>query len=129
MITEDMIDDMMEWNQDKRVWWPHVWSVLESIIINYENWNKNDRKYFIQFIEALINLMPCEECAWHFQHYIRENPIPWNRKDILNWLIVAHDNVNEHLGRDRLWFVEWLRNISMRILDRLHDLDWDDNNN
>lgn len=122
LITEEMIDDMMIGNTDARVWWPHVWATLESIIINYENNNKTDRKFLIQFIEALIALMPCEECAWHFQQYVRQNPIPWNRKDILDWLIVAHDNVNEHTGKNRLWFVEWLRNISIRIHNRL--LEW-----
>lgn len=124
LITEEMIDDMMEWNEDKRLWWPHVRYVLESIIINYDNKKKSDRKHFLQFIESLINLMPCEECASHFQAYVRANPIPWNRKDILDWLIIAHDNVNEHLWRDRLWFVDWLKNISLRITEKLATLDW-----
>jgi len=75
---------------------------LESVVIAYENPSKQDRKYLIQFVQALIALMPCNECAEHFQKYVRENPIPRTRKELLDWLITAHDNVNERNGKDRL---------------------------
>ena len=51
-------------------------------------------------LEDLINtlpmLIPCEECAEHFEQQLNNNYPPLNsRLKMLEWIITLHDNVNE----------------------------------
>jgi hypothetical protein len=120
-ITEDHIDIMMSWYNSKDLFWPEMWSVLEKIIINYDNNCIQQRKSLLIFLDVLWDLIPCDECAEHFKKQISYNPPPDTRIELLQWIIGLHDNINELNGKNRLWFRDWLKSISERIEKQLLD--------
>lgn len=120
-ITEEHIDIMMSWYNSKDIFWPEMRSVLEKIIIWYDANCIKQRKSLLIFLDVLWNLIPCDECAEHFQEQISYNPPPDTRIELLKWLIELHDNVNEWNWKKRLWFKEWLKSISERIEKQLLD--------
>lgn len=114
-ITEEDIDNMMEGYEDPDKRWPHVRATLEYCIIKYDNNCANSHKQICDLISALIFLLPCDDCSSHFQVYVDNYPVPKTRKELLEWIIRAHDNVNFHNWKETLGSVEWLKNISNRI--------------
>ena len=118
-ITEEDIDIMMDWYSSKDVFWPELWSVLEKFIIWIDNNCKFQLDQLNRVIYALPNLIPCEECADHFQEQLSNNPPPSTRLELLKRLIELHDNVNEWNWKERLWFERWLESISNRISNKL----------
>jgi len=47
-------------------------------------------------INSLHLVIPCEECAEHFETQLSNNPPPYeSRLKMLQWIIELHDNVNE----------------------------------
>jgi len=120
-ITEEHIDIMMSWYNSKDIFWPEMRSVLEKIIINYDNNCIKQRKSLLIFLDVLWDLIPCDECAEHFQKQIEDNPPPDTRIELLYWLITLHDNVNEWNWKPKLWWKNWLKSISERIEKQLLD--------
>ncbi len=63
------------------------------------------------FYKALGDVMPCKDCADHFQELMHELPVS-NFLDtgsvLFEWTVLVHNRVNRRLGRD-----EW-------ALDRAH---------
>ena len=119
-ITEENIDIMMAWYDQREVWWPDIWATLEYVALSYDPGNKY---VLLQFLLNLANLMPCEECWDHFRDQVHENrdKIDWwiTRIELLDMIIKMHNNVNTWNWKPTLTFKEWLKNISDRIQEKL----------
>ncbi len=116
-ITEDHIDIMMSWYNEKSVFWPSLRFILELIVIWYD---KSMHNHICTLLYALSRTIPCEECAEHFREQLRDNDVPIERIDILKLLIDMHNNVNRWNWKPELTFREALKSISERI-EKLRD--------
>lgn len=111
-ITEDHIDIMMSWYNEKDVFWPSLRFILELVVIWYD---ESMHSTLCSFLDSLSWLIPCEECAKHFREQLMNNNIPKNRIDILKLLIDMHNNVNRWNWKPELTFRDALKSISERI--------------
>lgn len=83
-------------NLSPNVWGPCAWIFLHSISYSYpENPTENHKKEYLDFLNSLTHVIPCENCRQHFSEYIIENPPKLNSRDEFSeWLIDLHNNVN-----------------------------------
>jgi len=64
------------------------------------NPNKLIKKYYYDLFALMINLIPCNKCLNNFKKYIISHPINLNsKKDIIQWFIDAHNDVNKSLNK------------------------------
>ena len=60
-----------------------------------------ERQLLLRFFTDFSQLYPCGECASHFQELLREIPPQTSsRMASALWLCMAHNKVNERLGKD-----------------------------
>lgn len=86
-------------NLNPKIWGPHAWFFIDSIVIalpnNIDNKMQNELKHF--FI-SLQSLLPCEKCRLHFSEYIKQTNIieyDFSTKDnVIIWVNSLHNNVN-----------------------------------
>ena len=93
----------MKLNLSSTVWGPSLWRVLHSLSFSIEDGNKNDRKNFLDFLESLRSLLPCEDCRQHFCLYMKENS-PNDASDLAVWTFEFHNAVNKRLGKPQYVF-------------------------
>ena len=99
-------------NLNPKIWGPHAWFFIESIIIalpnNIDTNMQNELKHF--FI-SLQSLLPCEKCRLHFSEYLKKTNIidyDFSTKDnVINWVYSLHNNVNsinnkKHISIDKM---------------------------
>jgi hypothetical protein len=93
----------MKLNLNTTVWGPSLWRVLHSLSFSIEDGNKNDRKNFLDVLESLRSLLPCEDCRQHFCAYMKENN-PNEAADLAVWTFDFHNAVNTRLGKPQYGF-------------------------
>ena len=93
----------MKLNLNTTVWGPSLWRVLHSLSFSIEDGNKNDRKNFLDVLESLQTLLPCEDCRQHFCAYMKENN-PNDAEDLAVWTFNFHNEVNTRLGKPQYAF-------------------------
>jgi hypothetical protein len=84
---------------DPEIWGPKGWFFLHSITLNYpDNPTTNDKQNYKMFFESLKNVLPCEFCSKHFKENFDKHPlndeILNTKKNLVNWLIEMHNEVN-----------------------------------
>ena len=78
-------------------WGPGTWNLLYSIAHECDNENLC-RDDFIEFLNVLAKLLPCEECRREFGEYISTNPIKEEEK-LKIWINNLHNDVRRRLGK------------------------------
>ena len=90
----------MKGNLSTTVWGPSMWRVLHSLSFSISEENEKDRKKFLDFLESLRTLLPCEDCRLHFSQYLEEHN-PQKAENLAVWTFDFHNAVNERLGKGR----------------------------
>lgn len=86
-------------NLNPKIWGPHGWFFIESIIIALpNNIDLNMQNELKHFFISLQSLLPCEKCRLHFSEYIKKTDIVnydfSNKNNVIKWINSAHNNVN-----------------------------------
>lgn len=81
-------------NLNPKVWGPHAWFFLDSIVISMDNDNIADYKAFFQQLQKVL---PCAGCRKHFGEYLQQTPLSTvNTKDeFLVWIHNLHNLVRQ----------------------------------
>tara|TARA_Y100000389_G_scaffold195770_1_gene227669 strand:- start:978 stop:1364 length:387 start_codon:yes stop_codon:yes gene_type:complete len=81
---------------DPEIWGPHAWIFLHTITLNYpENPTYQDKQSHRFLFESLKNTIPCPKCREHYKENLIRYPIQLDsKKDLINWLINIHNQVN-----------------------------------
>jgi hypothetical protein len=82
-------------------WGPECWKVIHSVAAT--SVTRQQRLDFVEFIEVLAKVLPCEACKQHFRENMRKNDVRQylkNEKTLFMWTFIMHDAVNEALKRD-----------------------------
>lgn len=91
------------------VWGPFFWHTIHIIALGYpKNPTYTDKKCAKDFYESLAFLLPCSVCREHYKEHITKKPLtPFldTRKDLLQWTIDIHNEVNKMLGKPE-WTME-----------------------
>ena len=91
---------------DPEIWGPNAWIFLHTITLNYPN-NPSiyDKQYYKNFFMSLQIVLPCEWCSKNYKLHIIKYPIDNylnSKKDLVTWLIIIHNEVNEILKKKKL---------------------------
>lgn len=93
------------------IWGPHAWIFLHSVTFDYpDNPSPHIKEQFKNFFESLQYILPCEMCREHYKHNLKRFPITNNvlksRKNLIEWLIDIHNNVNKSNKKPKLKYQE-----------------------
>ena len=91
-------------NLGPNVWGPYGWKFLHFITIGYpENPSNQDKLNYKNFFHSLGNVIPCPTCAQHYKQHLNMYPLTdnilSNKKNVINWLIDVHNEVNKSLNK------------------------------
>lgn len=77
------------------------WTLLHTIAAYYpDNPTDEDKLKNLNFIKSFSQVFPCNYCAKDFQEIIRDYPPDLNnRYHFSQWMCMAHNMVNEKLGK------------------------------
>ena len=89
-----------------KIWGPPLWFSLHTITLHYpEKPSLYDKKAMSDFFTNLQYVLPCKTCSQRYDHYLTKHPIQNylnSRNDLVRWLIKIHNEVNEHIGYQRI---------------------------
>ena len=95
---------------EPNIWGKHAWIFLHSVTMNYpEKPTMSDRNNYKTFFEKVQYILPCEVCKKHYALHIRNAPIDnalKSRRDLVEWLIEIHNDVNRDLNKQTLCYDE-----------------------
>ncbi len=80
---------------DPKVWGPSYWNVLHYSALNA---NTRDKRYtYIQFVENLPSMIPCNACREHLKQNLIKYPVrnyAINEMSLFEWSWMLHNLVN-----------------------------------
>ena len=92
-------------------WGPAGWNFIHAASFSYpEHPTEEQRMHMYAFLQALGHVLPCKLCCKHFSRMTeRDCPdhhssVLSSRKSLAVWLVGAHNEVNERLGKPKLSF-------------------------
>jgi len=116
---------------DPEIWGPNAWIFLHTITLNYPN-NPSiyDKQYYKNFFMSLQIVLPCEWCSKNYKLHIIKYPIDNylnSKKDLVTWLIIIHNEVNEILKKKKLNYnevIEIYKNLYNNKNSNTFSLNW-----
>ncbi len=86
---------------NQNVWGKHLWIFLHSLTLNYPIDPKPcDKERTNNFFMLVQEILPCKFCRENYKRNLNEFPIRLNsRKDLFQWLIDIHNEVNGLTGK------------------------------
>ena len=94
-----------------KIWGPHAWVFLHTITLNFpENPTPEQKKYYKEFFESLIHIIPCDKCRYNYMRKIKEHPVKVEtRMDLVQWLLNIHNDVNKSNGKEELTLSNFIK--------------------
>jgi hypothetical protein len=94
-----------------KIWGPHAWVFLHTITLNFpENPTPEQKKYYKDFFESLIHIIPCDKCRYNYMRKIKEHPVKVEtRMDLVQWLLNIHNDVNKSNGKEELTLPNFIK--------------------
>lgn len=91
-------------NIDPTIWGKSYWDVIHIITIAYpENPTEQDKEDVKKFFELLKSLLPCGNCASHYQQNLKKFPLTddilSNKERLVKWAVDLHNEVNLETGK------------------------------
>ena len=82
-----------------KFWGPGAWTFLHSVTMSYpKNPTEEDKRVYATFFKSLQDVLPCEKCSYNYSNNLHKHPIErslGSRKDMIQWLITIHNEVNK----------------------------------
>lgn len=106
-IVEDEITNFF----DREEWGPKLWDILHTFSYNYsDNPTEEEKLNAKNFFGSISLLLPCDFCKNHCHQFILSNPpIIDTKNNLINWVLLLHNNVNRRLHK-KTWTREELDN-------------------
>jgi hypothetical protein len=80
---------------NRQWYWYHLISYTSP-----DTFNIQTKKFYMELIILMTELLPCHKCHKHFTSYIKETPANFNnRETFIDWFIAAHNHVNQLLNK------------------------------
>ena len=91
---------------DPKVWGPHYWFFLHTLVMTYPHHpNAVTKKKYYEFIQNLPLFLPVEEISGEFSKLIDKYPVtPYldNRDSFVRWMHFIHNKINEKLEKPQI---------------------------
>jgi hypothetical protein len=87
-------------NLNPKVWGPHAWFFLDSIMLSLPNKLNNEQKnIYKNFFTSLQYILPCEGCRNHYTENLKKYPLTdqilSNKENMIKWLLNIHNSVRQ----------------------------------
>jgi hypothetical protein len=87
-------------NLNPKVWGPHAWFFLDSIVLSLPNkLNDEQKNIYKNFFTSLQYILPCEGCRNHYTENLKKYPLTdqilSNKENMIKWLLNVHNNVRK----------------------------------
>jgi hypothetical protein len=112
-------------NLNPKVWGPHAWFFLDSIVLSLPNkLNYEQKTIYKNFFTSLQNVLPCEGCREHYKKNLKKYPLTdeilSKKENMIKWLLNVHNNVRRNAKKIP---------ISIKQYFEYYDKNYDDNYN
>lgn len=88
------------------VWGPIFWATMHLVALGYpDDPSYSEKRAAKEFYNSLPHLLPCPLCREHFREVLQGLPVEtWldNRRSLIEWTWMAHNKVNERLGKPQI---------------------------
>ena len=86
---------------NQNVWGPPMWLFLHTTTFNYPlQPTQEEKDRYKSFFYELQHILPCKYCRNNYRRNLKETPIRlYSRKDMVEWLIDLHNEVNLQNGK------------------------------
>ena len=103
-------------------WGPHGWIFLHSITFAYPtNPSDEDKKHYFNLFNNLHHVLPCYQCSQHYENHLKKYPltnkIMSDRHNLVEWLILIHNEVNISLNKPVVTTEEVIQIYNQKIHD------------
>jgi hypothetical protein len=87
-------------NLNPKIWGPHAWFFLDSIMLSLPNKLNNEQKnIYKNFFTSLQYILPCEGCRNHYTENLKKYPLTdqilSNKENMIKWLLNVHNNIRK----------------------------------
>ena len=80
---------------NRQWYWYHLISYTSPNTFNIQT-----KKFYLELIILMTELLPCHKCHKHFTSYIKQTSANFNnRETFIDWFITAHNHVNKSLNK------------------------------
>lgn len=88
-------------NLNPKVWGPHAWFFLDSIVLSLpNNLSYEQKNIYKNFFTSLQDILPCEACREHYKQNLIKYPLTdiilSKKENIIKWLLSIHNNVRKN---------------------------------
>jgi hypothetical protein len=103
------------------LWGRQAWHFIHIVSLNYPNKpTDEDKDNYLAFFKSLRHILPCPICAKHFEENMEKLPIRLeNTKDLFEWTVDIHNEVNKSNGKIELSYEEALKEINRNIMPKV----------
>jgi FAD-linked sulfhydryl oxidase len=86
------------------LWGKEAWRFIHYVALNYPDTpTETDKSKYLNFINALPDVLPCPICGIHFaDNKEKHPPLLDNRIDFFKWTVDMHNFVNEVNDKKKL---------------------------
>lgn len=85
-----------DFNIDPSVWGPHLWATIHTLALKADS--DGEVGPYLEFINSLLFLLPCETCRLDFTKWYKDNGDPV-ASEAFEWSVKLHNYVNRKLGK------------------------------
>jgi hypothetical protein len=88
-------------NLNPKVWGPHGWFFIESIVLSLPNkLNYEQKNIYKNFFTSLQDILPCEGCREHYNQNLIKYPLTdtvlSKKENMIRWILNVHNNVRRN---------------------------------
>ena len=112
-------------NLNPKVWGPHAWFFIDSIVLSLPNKLTYEQKnIYKNFFTSLQYILPCEGCREHYKQNLIKYPLTdivlSKKENMVKWILNVHNNVRRDAKKIP---------ISVNQYFEYYNKQYDDNNN
>ena len=107
-----------------KIWGKEGWHFIHMTALNFPlEPTEEDRKNYMQFLESLQFVLPCEGCAYNWSEKLKTHPPKMeNRDEFFRWTVDMHNQVNVSNGKKEINYEDALKRLDeKRKLESLKD--------
>lgn len=103
------------------LWGKQAWHFIHIVALSYPNNPSDaDKENYSAFFNSLKHTLPCPICAKHFEENMVKLPIRLeSTKDLFEWSVDVHNEVNKSNGKKVLSYEEALKEINRNVMPKV----------
>lgn len=81
------------------IWGPHGWYFIQSALVHMPD--DADPTHYVNFLFLLQHVLPCDLCRQNYADWVRANPIPTTKNEMIQWVTDLQNSIRVSKGRSQ----------------------------